>query len=95
MTELSRTLKCCDTHDGWGDLAEHLIVLFPELRSGEVVDVIRRARDAAEEFGLPEIERLQTVEIMVRYQLLQLAGQMPTAARLDPENHRRDNAVAG
>ncbi len=95
MTEQSPTLKCCETHDGWGDLAEHLIVLFPELRAGEVVDVIRRARDAAAEFGLPEIERLQTVEIMVRYQLMQLAGQMPSVARLDPENHRRNRAVAG
>jgi hypothetical protein len=89
MTELSPALKCCDTHDGWGDLAEHLITLFPDVRAGEVVDVLQRARDAAEEFGLPEDERLQTVEIMVRYQLMQLSGQMPTAARLDPENHQR------
>jgi hypothetical protein len=32
---------------------------------------------------------------MARYQLMQLSGQMPTAARLDPENHRRDKAAAG
>jgi hypothetical protein len=92
MTELSYTLKYDDTSDGWGELAEHFIRLFPELRMGEVVDVIRRARDAAEEFGLPEVERPQTVEIMVRYQLMQLSGQMPTAARLDPENHQRDKS---
>jgi hypothetical protein len=38
---------------------------------------------------------LWTVEIMARYQLMQLSGQMPTAARLDPENHRRDKVAAG
>jgi hypothetical protein len=94
MTELSPILKCCDTHDGWGELAEHLVALFPELRVGEVVDVIRRARHAVNEFGLPENEQLQTVEIMVRYQLLQISGQMVTGARLDPETHHRDKAIA-
>jgi hypothetical protein len=93
MAELSPILKCCESHDGWGELAEHLIALFPDLRVGEVVDVLRRARDAATEFGLPEEEHLQTVEIMVRYQLLQISGQMASGARLDPENHHRDKAT--
>jgi hypothetical protein len=90
---LSPVLKCCETHDGWGELAEHLVALFPDVRVGEVVDVIRRARDAVTDFGLPEGEHLQTVEIMVRYQLLQISGQLVTGARLDPENHR-GNAIA-
>jgi hypothetical protein len=94
VTELSPIMKCCETHDGWGELAEHLVALFPELRVGEVIDVMRRARDAVTEFGLPDSEHLQTVEIMVRYQLLQISGQLVTGARLDPENHRRDRAIA-
>jgi hypothetical protein len=94
MTELSPILKCCGSHDGWGELAEHLVDLFPELRVGEVVDVLRRARQAVAEFGLPENEQLQTVEIMVRYQLLQISGRMVTGARLDPETHHRDKTIA-
>jgi hypothetical protein len=94
MTELSPILKCCESHDGWGELAEHLVALFPELRVGEVVDVLRRAREAVVEFGLPESEHLQTVEIMARYQLLQISGRIVTGARLDPENHRRDEVIA-
>jgi hypothetical protein len=94
MTELSPIMKCCETHDGWGELAEHLVSLFPDLRVGEVVDVMRRSRDAAVEFELPENEQLQTVEIMVRYQLLQISGRLVTGARLDPENHHRDRAIA-
>jgi hypothetical protein len=94
MAELSPVLRCCESHDGWGELAEHLVALFPELRVGEVVDVMRRSRDAAVEFELPESEQLQTVEIMVRYQLLQISGRLVTGARLDPENHHRDRAIA-
>jgi hypothetical protein len=94
MTELSPIMKCCESHDGWGELAGHLVALFPDLRVGEVVDVMRRARDAVNEFGLPESEHLQTVEIMVRYQLLQISGRLVTGARLDPENHHRDQAIA-
>lgn len=94
MTVLSPFMKCCETHDGWGELAEHLVALFPELRAAEVVDVLRRARDAAIDFELPENEQLQTVEIMVRYHLLQISGRLVTGARLDPENHHRDQAIA-
>jgi hypothetical protein len=94
MTELSPLRKCCETHDGWGELTEHLVALFPELKVAEIVDVLRRSRDAAVEFGLPENEQLQTVEIMVRYQLLQISGRLVTGARLDPENHQRNQAIA-
>jgi hypothetical protein len=93
VTELSPILKCCETHDDWGDLTEHLIELFPQLRAGDVVDVLRRARDAVTEFGLPETEHLQTVDIMARYQLMQLSGQMLSSARLDPETHHRGQSA--
>jgi hypothetical protein len=94
MTKLTPVLKCCESHDGWGEVAEHLVALVPDPRVGKVVDVMRRARDAVNAFGLPENEHLQTVEIMVRYQLLQISGHLVTDARLDPESHRRDRAIA-
>jgi hypothetical protein len=87
MIELVPTPRCCPSHDGWAELAQHLIDLFPTMRAAEVMDVIMRSRASVEAFGLPENEHLQTVEIMSRYQLMQLCGQVPDNARLKPEDH--------
>jgi hypothetical protein len=87
MYELIPTPRCCPSHDGWAELSQHLIDLFPAMRAPEVLDVILRSRASVEAFGLPENEHLQTVEIMSRYQLMQLSGQVPDNARLKPEDH--------
>jgi hypothetical protein len=87
MHELIPTPRCCDSHDGWPELSQHLIDSFRSIRSEEVMDVILRSRASVEAFGLPENEHLQTVEIMARYQLMQLSGQLPDNARLKPEDH--------
>jgi hypothetical protein len=79
--------RCCPSHDGWAELSHHLIELFPAIRAAEVMDVVVRSRASVENFGLPENEQLQTVEIMARYQLMQLSGQLPDNARLKPESH--------
>jgi hypothetical protein len=87
MQELIPTPRCCPSHDGWAELSQHLIDLFPAMRAPEVLDVVLRSRASVEAFGLPENEHLQTVEIMSRYQLMQLSGQVPDNARLKPEDH--------
>jgi hypothetical protein len=87
MHEPIPTPRCCPSHDGWAELSQHLIDLFPTMRAAEVMDVILRSRDSVVAFGLPENEHLQTVEIMSRYQLMQLCGQVPDNARLKPEDH--------
>jgi hypothetical protein len=87
MPELIPTPRCCESHDGWAELAQHLMTLFPAMRAAEVMDVILRSRRSVEDFGLPEGEHLQTVEIMARYQLMQLTGQISDNARLKPESH--------
>jgi hypothetical protein len=89
MPEPIPTPRCCDCHDGWAELAQHLIDLFPAMRAQEVMDVVLRSRRSVEDFGLPISEHLQTVEIMARYQLMQLTGQVPDNARLKPEEHAR------
>jgi hypothetical protein len=83
------TERCCKVHTSWDELADHLVQRFPQIRDSEVVDVVVRSRRAAEDFDLPEDEHLETVELMARYQLLQLSGEMATTVRLDPESHRR------
>jgi hypothetical protein len=96
MPEPIPTPRCCDSHDGWAELAHHLIVLFPAMRAAEVMNVILRSRRSVEDFGLPESEHLQTVEIMARYQLMQLSGQVADNARLKPESHTgRQSRAAG
>jgi hypothetical protein len=84
---LTPTTRCCPSHNGWAELSRHLIGRFPAMRAAEVMDVIVRSRASVEAFGLPEDEHLQTVEIMSRYQLMQLCGQLPDNARLKPEDH--------
>jgi hypothetical protein len=81
--------RCCERHDDWIQLAEHLIAGFPDIDPGEIVDQLTRARTAAERFGLHDDDALDICERMARHQLLIQTGHVPASARLDPESHER------
>jgi hypothetical protein len=65
----------------WATLAQALIERFPQIAAGEVVENLTRNRRAVEAFGVAEAEQRATVELMTRYQLMQLSGEVPDNAR--------------
>lgn len=66
---------CCDQHQDWAALAEHLLQEFPEVTISTVVRELGRAKTAVEETGLQTTEALQTGEAIVRHQLLLLLAR--------------------
>jgi hypothetical protein len=86
---LSPLPRCCPRHTDWRTLAEHLVRDFPDVGSGDVLRELSRAKSAVANFGLDDEEQLGVAELMARHQLLLLIGEVPDAARLDPERHER------
>lgn len=81
--------RCCERHTDWTQLAEHLFLDFNDVRAGQVIRELRRAKFAVEEVGLDESDALAVGELITRHQLLLLSGRIDDAARLDPERHTR------
>jgi hypothetical protein len=81
--------RCCVGHDDWSTLTEHLLVDFSDLSDDQVVAQLLRARSAVQSFGLSIEEELHMGEVLARHQLMLLTGEIPDAARLDPEVHVR------
>jgi len=81
--------RCCDSHDDWRTLAEHLVAAFPSIAAGDVLRELARSRDAVVAFSLEESEQFGVAELMARHQLLLLSGEVRDIARLDPERHMR------
>jgi len=81
--------RCCDTHEDWRTLAEHLVEAFPAVAAGDVLRELARSRDAVIAFSLEEREQLGVAELMTRHQLMLLSGEVRDIARLDPERHVR------
>lgn len=86
--------RCCDSHDDWTTLAEHLVKEFPELGTGDVVRELTNAKSAAADFGVDGPELFEVAELMTRHQLRLLTGDIADVARLDPERHVRRTAGA-
>jgi hypothetical protein len=86
MTQLI-SRPCCDSHEDWPHLTQHLVESFPDIPLVEIVAIVNRTRQAEKAFGLPDAEHLATAEIIVRHQLIQLAGLGRSTPRLVPESH--------
>lgn len=84
-----RLQRCCDSHDDWRTLAEHLVAGFPSVAAGDVLRELARARDAVVAFSLEGGEQFGVAELMTRHQLMLLSGTVREIARLDPERHVR------
>ena len=93
MTESVPTQRCCPSHDNWPQLTQHMVETFPDIPLEEIVGIVNRTRRAEAAFGLPAAEHLATAEVIVRHQLMQLAGQGGTAPRLVPESHPKRRAT--
>lgn len=91
---VDRSAPCCEQHDDWVELCQHLIDRFPDVTTREVVEELSRCRKAIETFGLSDAEQLATGEVMARHGLLVAAGDVADVARLDPESHRRARVVS-
>ena len=81
--------RCCDSHDDWRTLAEHLVKDFTGLPAGDVLRELTNAKAAVTGFALDDVEALSIAELMARHQLMLLTGQVQDIARLDPERHAR------
>jgi hypothetical protein len=86
--------RCCDSHDDWRALAEHLIDAFPAVAAGDVLRELARSRDAVIAFSLEEREQFGVAELMTRHQLMLLSGEVRDIARLDPERHVRSQEAS-
>src|SRR3954447_9190238 len=82
--------RCCDAHDDWRVLAEHLVEAFPAVAAGDVLRELARARDAVVAFSLDDSSQFGVAELMSRHQLMLLSGEVRDIARLDPERHVRN-----
>jgi hypothetical protein len=79
--------RCCNEHQDWPTLAEHLLSEFPEINITGSVRQLQAARDAVQDIGMDDADALHTAELIARQQLLLLAGRLQDMARLDPERH--------
>src|SRR4051812_32326050 len=81
--------RCCTAHADWATLAQHLVDEFPDVAINDIVREVSAAREATEVAGLADDEGLATGELIVRHQLMLLAGHITDVARLDPATHAR------
>ena len=79
--------RCCDRHDDWRTLADHLVAEFTDLPPDDVAAQLSNAKRAVEEVAMGDGDQLFVAELIARQQLLQRAGRAPAIARLDPEVH--------
>lgn len=89
MSDSLPVQRCCESHGDWTELTEHLIAAYADVPAERITELVVGTRRAEEVFGLPEAERLATAELIVRYQLMQLTGEIAATVRLDPETHAR------
>lgn len=86
--------RCCRRHDDWVTLGEHLVADFPGIAVGDLLRDLVDARLTTERLGLDPAEALEIAELIVRHTSMLATGQLPDAARLDPQNHWARQAQA-
>jgi hypothetical protein len=61
--------RCCPSHPDLATLTEHLVHYYRQLPTPAIVDTVWRAHTATDIVGLSTTDRLETVELITRYQL--------------------------
>jgi hypothetical protein len=90
---LEKIQRCCEQHDDWPTLAQHLLAAYPEAGIRDVIRELHQAREAVSDKGFDEADQRDLAEVIARNQLMVLTGRAPDAARLDPERHQRTAGV--
>jgi hypothetical protein len=67
---LGRIPRCCDVHDDWPVLAQHLLDDFPTASIREVIRTLYKARTVVDGFGLAPPDQLLVAELMTRHRLM-------------------------
>jgi hypothetical protein len=88
-----RVRRCCRRHEDWDELAQHLIADFPTVAPETVLTQVTRAAAGCDEFGLAETDGRETAELITRYQLMLLTGELVDNARTDPQTARQRSSV--
>jgi hypothetical protein len=61
--------RCCPTHPDLATLTEHLVHNYRRLPTHAIVDTVWQAHTATDIVGLSAVDRLETIELITRYQL--------------------------
>lgn len=91
--EATPVTSCCDHHDDWPTLAQHIADDFADVPVGDVAAELRAAREAVASFQV-EDDALRILETIARHRLLQRADALDRVAGLDPQR-RTDHRTAG
>jgi hypothetical protein len=67
--ESTQLPRCCPTHPDLATLTEHLVHNYRRLPTAAIVDTVWQAHTATEIVGLSSADRLETIELITRYQL--------------------------
>lgn len=67
---LGRIPRCCDVHEDWPILAQHLLDDFPTAGVREVIRTLYKARSVVDTFGLAPQDALLVAELMTRHRLM-------------------------
>lgn len=73
-------------HPDWAVLAAHLIDAYPDVAPAVIASEVSFARRAVLTVKLADDEML-VGELIAHYRILVRLGQLPDAARLDPQVH--------
>jgi hypothetical protein len=80
--------------DDWPQLCEALVAQFPSVPAQTVMVEVARAKQSVSLFGLGPADEIEIGRRIAWNGLLILTGEVPDAARLDPESHLRRRHAA-
>jgi hypothetical protein len=87
--------SCCESHETWEILFEHLLAEFPTVPPNRVLTLLSQANVSIGPYGLDRSTTLEMAETVARYQLGMTVADTVERARLDPDKRRRRRAQAG
>ena len=85
--------RCCDAHDDWTTLAQHVADSFPQAPLSDIARELRMAKDVIDMFNLGD-DALEVAELIARHRLMLSSGAIGDAAKLDPQPHNRRGLAA-
>lgn len=88
LTSSERLPRCCPRHESWSTLAQHIADAFPQVDLADITRELRNAREAVDSFDVGE-DALEMAELIARYRLMVVTGEIAESAKLDPQRHAR------
>lgn len=77
----------CDL--AWSDVHNRLVARFPDVSPADIADLVIRASQAVELFGVTGDEAIERGQQIAINMIRQRTGELQDSSRLDPERHDR------